>query len=106
MLSQLFESVCILHGYALATGRLRNAFIQSDNDIYLNNLKDIQKICESIHDVLSLDRERLNKLEDFLVFDDLFMSFYQNVKVKIYREAKLKSLLILSFYLESILSTD
>ena len=89
-LSQLFENVCVLHGYALATGQLRNVFNQSENDIYLNNLKDIQKICESINDVLSLDRERLNTLEHFPVFHDLFTSFHQNVKVKIYCEVEFK----------------
>lgn len=92
ILCQLFESVCVLHGYALATDRLRKVVIQSDNDIYLNNLKDIEKMCESIGDVLSLNRERLNTLGHFPVFDNLFTFFYHNVKVKTFCEAQFKSL--------------
>lgn len=53
------------YGYLLATDRLRKVFIQSDNDIDLNNLKYIDEVCESIHDVLRLDRERLNTFEHF-----------------------------------------
>jgi len=84
ILIQVFENCCIMHGLICSTidPLQQNQYFQSINQSgYLNNLNTIYDLGHSIELLLNLHKDKLNQIQQFSIINNLFLQFYQNLKI-------------------------
>ena len=83
VLIQLFEQICILHGYVASS-------IRSNNSVDENTRKEIGSFCKSVQDLIKSHRQTLDQIQGFPTINDSFNTFHQQFQVIIYFELKTK----------------
>jgi len=79
MLIHLFQYICTIHGYVLCASIDRLQQNQSFQSI--NQLEQLNNICQSIQTLLDLNKTNFDQIENFSTINNLFIKFYQNLKV-------------------------
>jgi len=85
-LIQIFEYICIIHGHICSIIDPAQYF-QSE---HLQSLDNVNHICESIETLINLNKDKFDQIENFSMINDLFIQFYQNLKVFRYLKKRMK----------------
>jgi hypothetical protein len=92
ILIQLFQEICINHGYICSTINLLQQKIQQSNadfvlinqseiTFYIDNFNNIYNICYSVKKLIKQNKNKFNAIKQFQIIDNLFSEFNKNFKV-------------------------
>ncbi|CAF1068292.1 unnamed protein product [Rotaria sordida] len=91
ILIQLFQYVCIIHGYVCSTIELLKEKLKQSNEIiqlmhqseielYSNSFNDINDVCQSTKTLLKLNKKQFGHIEIFSMMNKSFSQFYDHLK--------------------------
>jgi len=92
ILIQIFEYICIIHGYVSSTiepliqqMKQSNEYLKSMNQseikLYSNNLNNIYDICQSIQTLIDENKYKFGRIRIFSTIINSFAHFYEHLKV-------------------------
>ena len=102
-LIQIFEYICIIHGYICSTVHpLRkqinrfDEYVQLINsseiiELYSTSLNNVSHICQSIETLIRLNTNKFNHISQFATMVNLFSQFYEDLKVLNFRHIFLRN---------------
>ncbi len=91
-LIQIFEDICIIHGYVSSTieslvqqiqqsDEYFRSINQSEITLYSNSLNNVYDICQLTETLLNTNKNKFNHIRLFSMVTNLFSQFYEHLKV-------------------------
>ncbi|CAF1397438.1 unnamed protein product [Rotaria sordida] len=92
ILIQLFEYICVIHGYVRSIIHPLQQQIQNLNEyfklidqsemkLYSHCLNNVSNICQSIETLIKLNKKKFDHIEQFPIIVNSFSQFYENLKI-------------------------